>query len=68
MAGCKGLITAIFRERKSRKSSGAELRAKRKRLTAQKIKSSLAQRIEMIHPPLAINKRKEVIRCLMVQQ
>jgi hypothetical protein len=38
------------------------------RLIAKKIKTSLAPRFAMIHLPSRHNKRKEVIRCLMVQQ
>jgi hypothetical protein len=37
-------------------------------LAAKKMKTSLERRFAMIHPRFAINKRKEVIRCLMVQQ
>ncbi|HYW14836.1 MAG TPA: hypothetical protein VE891_01600 [Allosphingosinicella sp.] len=38
------------------------------RLKRKKIKTSLARRFAMIHPRGRHNKRKEVIRCLMVQQ
>jgi hypothetical protein len=64
----QGLDNSYFSQAEEPKARRRAAAREAERLIAKKIKTSLAQRFAMIHLPFRHNKRKEVIRCLMVQQ